>query len=72
MPWGISRSDETHIEGERFRCATMISTTRGFTTNLEIQSTRRRWMSTVDPEQSQNYYQQPQQGYGQQPQQEEY
>lgn len=29
-------------------------------------------MSTVDPEQSQNYYQQPQQGYGQQPQQEEY
>lgn len=27
---------------------------------------------TVDPEQSQNYYQQPQQGYGQQPQQEEY
>lgn len=29
-------------------------------------------MITVDPEQSQNYYQQPQQGYGQQPQQEEY
>ena len=27
---------------------------------------------TVDPEQSQGYYQQPQQGYGQQPQQEEY
>lgn len=42
MPWGISRPDETHIEGERFRCAITMSMTRGFTMNSVIQSTRRR------------------------------
>lgn len=36
---------ETHIEGERFRCATMISTIRVSMTSLAIQSTHRRLMS---------------------------
>lgn len=36
---------ETHIKGERFRCAITISTTRGFTTSSAIRLIRLRWMS---------------------------